>query len=71
MDVLKKNVAIARNFKPIEGEELTKLLAKVKPHAGDGRHERFKSHASTSTARTTASSTASTNRRSDEELAAR
>ncbi|MBA4187280.1 MAG: aldo/keto reductase [Planctomycetaceae bacterium] len=43
MDVLKKNIAIARNFKPIEGDELQKLLAKVKPHAGDGRHERFKS----------------------------
>jgi uncharacterized protein len=43
MDDLKKNVATVRNFKPMEGEELTKLLAKVKPHAGDGRHERFKS----------------------------
>ena len=43
MDVLKKNVATARNFKPLEGEELEQLLAKVKPHAGDGRHERFKS----------------------------
>src|SRR4051812_1064493 len=43
MDVLKKNIATARNFKPLEGEELQKLLAKVKPHAGDGRHERFKS----------------------------
>jgi uncharacterized protein len=43
MDDLKKNVLTARNFKPMEGEELTKLLAKVKPHAGDGRHERFKS----------------------------
>ena len=43
MDVLKKNIATARNFKPMEGEELEKLLAKVKPHAGDGRHERFKS----------------------------
>lgn len=43
MEVLKKNVAIARNFKPLEGEELQKLLAKVKPQAGDGRHERFKS----------------------------
>lgn len=43
MDVLKKNIATVRNFKPMEGEELTKLLAKVKPHAGDGRHERFKS----------------------------
>jgi predicted aldo/keto reductase-like oxidoreductase len=43
MDILKKNVATARNFKPMQGEELDKLLAKVKPHAGDGRHERFKS----------------------------
>jgi predicted aldo/keto reductase-like oxidoreductase len=43
MDVLKKNIAIARNFKPLKGEELQQLLAKVKPHAGDGRHERFKS----------------------------
>ena len=43
MDVLKQNIKIARNFKPIEGEELDKLLAKVKPQAGDGRHERFKS----------------------------
>ncbi|WP_439621274.1 aldo/keto reductase [Gemmata sp.] len=43
MDVLKKNVATARNFKPMQGDELEKLLAKVKPHAGDGRHERFKS----------------------------
>ena len=43
MEVLKKNIATARDFKPLEGEELNKLLAKVKPHAGDGRHERFKS----------------------------
>jgi aryl-alcohol dehydrogenase-like predicted oxidoreductase len=43
MDVLKKNVAIARNFKPIQGEELQTLLAKVRPVAGDGRHEHFKS----------------------------
>lgn len=43
MDVLKKNIAIARNFKPLQGEELQTVLAKVKPHAGDGRHERFKS----------------------------
>ena len=43
MDQLKKNVATARAFKPIEGEERDKLLAKIKPHAGDGRHERFKS----------------------------
>ncbi|MBX9625850.1 MAG: aldo/keto reductase [Gemmataceae bacterium] len=43
MDVLKKNLAIARAFKPYQGAELDALLAKVKPHAGDGRHERFKS----------------------------
>ena len=43
MDVLKKNIATVRNFKPYEGEELQRLLAKVKPKAGDGRHERFKS----------------------------
>ncbi len=43
MDVLKKNIATARAFKPLQGEELEKLLAKVKPAAGDGRHELFKS----------------------------
>jgi uncharacterized protein len=43
MDVLKQNLRIAREFKPLAGEELERLLAKVKPLAGDGRHERFKS----------------------------
>jgi aryl-alcohol dehydrogenase-like predicted oxidoreductase len=43
MDELRKNVATARAFKPVAGEELDKLLAKVKPQAGDGRHELFKS----------------------------
>jgi predicted aldo/keto reductase-like oxidoreductase len=43
MDELNKNVATARNFRKLEGPELDQLLAKVKPHAGDGRHERFKS----------------------------
>ncbi|MFO0807265.1 MAG: aldo/keto reductase [Gemmataceae bacterium] len=43
MDVLKSNLATARSFKPLEGKELEALLAKVKPEAGDGRHERFKS----------------------------
>lgn len=43
MEVLKSNVATARNFKPLEGKELDALLAKVKPEAGDGRHEHFKS----------------------------
>jgi predicted aldo/keto reductase-like oxidoreductase len=43
MDVLKQDLAIARAFKPLQGEELTSLLARVKVVAGDGRHERFKS----------------------------
>ena len=43
MDVLKQNLAIVRKFKPLEGAEMAELLAKVKPMAGDGRHERFKS----------------------------
>jgi uncharacterized protein len=43
MDVLKKNIATARNFKSLEGNELEALLMKVKPEAGDGRHEHFKS----------------------------
>ena len=43
MDVLKQNLKIGREFKPYQGAELEALLAKVKPHAGDGRHERFKS----------------------------
>jgi predicted aldo/keto reductase-like oxidoreductase len=43
MDVLKQDLAIARKFKPLVGEDLGKLLARVKDVAGDGRHERFKS----------------------------
>ena len=43
MDVLKQNLRIARDFKPMVGAELEQLLAKVKPVAGDGRNERFKS----------------------------
>jgi uncharacterized protein len=43
MDVLKQNVAMARNFKPLAGAELEALLAKVRPLAGDGRFELFKS----------------------------
>jgi predicted aldo/keto reductase-like oxidoreductase len=43
MEVLKQDLATARAFKPLEGDALKKLLAKVKPVAGDGRHERFKS----------------------------
>jgi aryl-alcohol dehydrogenase-like predicted oxidoreductase len=43
MEVLKQDLANARAFKPLREEERDKLLAKVKPVAGDGRHERFKS----------------------------
>jgi predicted aldo/keto reductase-like oxidoreductase len=43
MEVLKQDLATARSFKPLAGAELDRLLAKVKPVAGDGRHERFKS----------------------------
>lgn len=43
MDVLKQDISHARSFKPMADQELEKLLAKVKPVAGDGRHERFKS----------------------------
>jgi predicted aldo/keto reductase-like oxidoreductase len=43
MEVLRQDLEIGRNFRPYDKEELSKLLARVKPHAGDGRHERFKS----------------------------
>jgi predicted aldo/keto reductase-like oxidoreductase len=43
LDVLKQDVATARSFKPLGEDELKTLLAKVKPVATDGRHERFKS----------------------------
>ena len=43
MKVLKQDIAVARDFKPVAGDELKALLARIKPVAGDGRHERFKS----------------------------
>lgn len=43
MEELKTEVAIARNFKPMSDAEKEELLAIAKPHAGDGRHELFKS----------------------------
>lgn len=43
MDVLKQNLKIGREYKPFEKAELEAVLAKVKPFAGDGRYERFKS----------------------------
>lgn len=43
MEVLQQDLAIARNFTPVAGAELTDLLNRVRPVAGDGRHEQFKS----------------------------
>lgn len=43
MDVLKQDVANARNFKPMTEAEMKALRDKVKELATDGRHERFKS----------------------------
>lgn len=43
MEVLQQNLRIGRAYRPFEPAELTALLAKVRPQAGDGRHERFKS----------------------------
>jgi aryl-alcohol dehydrogenase-like predicted oxidoreductase len=43
MEVLKQDVAVARNFRPMTPEEMQALLQRVRPVAGDGRHERFKS----------------------------
>ena len=44
MDVLKKNIATVPELQAAaRARNWTKLLAKVKPQAGDGRHERFKS----------------------------
>jgi predicted aldo/keto reductase-like oxidoreductase len=43
MEVLKQDLAIARRFPSLNAEALTKLIARVRPLAGDGRHERFKS----------------------------
>jgi hypothetical protein len=38
-----QDLAIARKFRPLSGEELKGLVAKVQSVAGDGRHERFES----------------------------
>jgi hypothetical protein len=42
LEQVKRNAAIARNFKPVSADEKTKLLARVKEIAGDGRFEGFK-----------------------------
>jgi len=43
MKVLTQDVAVARGFTPMPKAEADALLARVRPVAGDGRHERFKS----------------------------
>ena len=43
MEVLKQDLSIARDFKPLDEEQRNAIRAKVKAVAGDGRHERFKS----------------------------
>jgi aryl-alcohol dehydrogenase-like predicted oxidoreductase len=43
MEVLKQDLAMARAYKPMTDRERDALLARVKPLAGDGRHEHFKS----------------------------
>jgi predicted aldo/keto reductase-like oxidoreductase len=43
MDVLKQDVAIAREFQPMDKAAMARLVNRVKEMATDGRHERFKS----------------------------
>jgi len=43
MDHLKQNLAVARDFKPMSAEEQAEFIERVRPLAGDGRHETFKS----------------------------
>jgi predicted aldo/keto reductase-like oxidoreductase len=43
MEVLKQDLDIARRFPSLNADALQKLIARVRPAAGDGRHERFKS----------------------------
>ncbi|HEY3128571.1 MAG TPA: aldo/keto reductase [Acidobacteriota bacterium] len=43
MQDLEQDLAVARNFKPMEEAEKAQLLGRVKLEASDGRHELFKS----------------------------
>lgn len=43
LEDLKQDVGLARNFQPMPREEMSRLLAKTRPEATDGRHELFKS----------------------------
>jgi len=43
MEVLKQDLGIARAYPALNAAALAKLVERVRPVAGDGRHERFKS----------------------------
>ena len=43
MEVLRQDLDIARRFPSLDREALARLVERVRPVAGDGRHERFKS----------------------------
>lgn len=43
MEDLEQDLAVARDFKPMDEKEKQALLARAAPVAGDGRYERFKS----------------------------
>ncbi len=43
MKILEQDLAIARKFPSLGREALARLIERVRPQAGDGRHERFKS----------------------------
>ena len=43
LEVLKQDVDVARNFKPMPEEEKVTLLSRIRDEASDGRHELFKS----------------------------
>jgi aryl-alcohol dehydrogenase-like predicted oxidoreductase len=43
MRVLRQNLDIVRRFPALNSEQLARLVERVRPMAGDGRHERFKS----------------------------
>ena len=42
MDILKQNLRIAQNFKPLNEAEMQALRDRAKPHAADGRFEPYK-----------------------------
>ena len=43
LKVLEQNLEIARNFTPLTDEERASIIARSKPFAANGEHERFKS----------------------------